>query len=51
MHQLEPFGIEQLDQGNLPDDLASLQSRLDQTPEVLLLTLVRGRNAYFLPLE
>jgi Do/DeqQ family serine protease len=32
-------------------DLSVLQSRFDAMPSHLLLTLVRGRNAYFLPLE
>jgi serine protease DegQ len=32
-------------------DLATLQSRLAQPPSSLLLTLVRGRSAYFLPLD
>jgi serine protease DegQ len=33
------------------DDLPALQARFDTPPAQLLLTLVRGRNAYFLPLE
>jgi serine protease DegQ len=32
-------------------DLSALQSRLAQPPEAILLTLVRGRNAYFLALD
>jgi len=33
------------------DDLAALEQRLATAPDQLLLTLVRGRNAYFLPLD
>jgi serine protease DegQ len=32
-------------------DLQALQARLAPPPAQLLLTLVRGRNAYFLPLD
>jgi Do/DeqQ family serine protease len=33
------------------ENLSSLQARLSARPDRLLLTLVRGRNAYFLPLD
>jgi serine protease DegQ len=33
------------------EDLAALQARLAQTPDTLLLTLVRGRGAYLVPLQ
>jgi serine protease DegQ len=39
-----------LNRRDLPD-LAALQARVAERPEQLLLTLIRGRSAYFAPLE
>jgi serine protease DegQ len=42
--------ITALNRRDVPD-LAALQSRLAETPEQLMLTLIRGQRAYFAPLE